>query len=183
MMNRPLDRQVLVLNSSYEAIHICTTRRAIVLMWKGVADSVDDSKMMVHTPTTAVRLPAVIRLRRYVQIPYRPVPFGRKNVFLRDSNTCQYCRQKGSPDRLTLDHVVPVSRGGTDTWENVVTACRACNGQKGNRTPEEAGMELRYAPKRPHLPSFLHLVRLMGEQHAEWRKYLFYDEPETAAVI
>lgn len=174
--------QVLVLNSSYEAINICTARRAVVMLMKGVADSVQDSDARIRAATDSWILPDVIRLRRYVRIPYRPIPFCRKNIFLRDRMTCQYCARKRPTDRLTIDHVIPTSRGGSDGWSNVVTACRACNHQKGSLTPDEAGMPLLFQPTHPHLPSYLHMVRMMGAKRTQWRKYLFYDEPETAAV-
>ncbi len=174
--------QVLVLNSSYEAINVCNGRRALLLLMKGVADAVQDSRFEVRSATTSWSLPEVIRLRRYIRIPYRPIPYCRKNVFLRDDYTCQYCGQKKPIDQLTLDHILPTSRGGGDNWNNVVTACRSCNHAKGSLTPEEAQMNLPYRPTHPHLPSFLHLVRKLGARRAQWRKYLYYDAHESAAV-
>lgn len=172
--------QVLVLNSSYEAINICNARRAFVLLMKGIADSVEESSYWIHSASNDWRLPEVIRLRRFVHIPYRPVPFCRKNVFLRDTYICQYCGDKKTVEHLTIDHVLPQSRGGIDCWSNVITACRACNHQKGNRTPDEAGMPLLTKPKIPHTPSYLHLVRIVGANRSEWRKYLYYDEPDDS---
>lgn len=177
--------RVLVLNSTYEAVNICTARRAVKLLLCGIADSVEDSSYHVASPSLHLCLPEVIRLRRYVRIPYRPVPFCRKNILLRDSYRCQYCGALKSPDRLTIDHVVPISRGGADDWTNVVAACKACNHRKGNNLPEEVGLRVVHRPKIPSLPSFLHLVRILGERRATWRKYLFFDHtgaPEEVAV-
>ncbi len=170
--------RVLVLNSSYEAINICTAKRAIIMLLAGKADIVENAEVTIHASTLELHMPEVIRLRRYIKLPYRPIPFCRKNIFLRDAYRCQYCGDRFSPDQLTLDHVIPVSRGGKDTWNNVVTACKGCNHKKGNHYLEEIGMTLLHRPKRPTLPSFLHLVRLIGENRAVWRKYLFYDEKE-----
>lgn len=178
-------QRVLVLNSTYEAINICTARRALKLLLCGIAHSVEDSSHVVVAPSFHILLPEVIRLRRYVRIPYRPVPFCRKNILLRDGYRCQYCGTLKSPDRLTIDHVVPVSRRGTDDWTNVVAACKTCNHRKGSHLPEEVGMKVLHRPKTPNLPSFLHLVRILGERRATWRKYLFFEhtpEPEEVAV-
>ncbi len=179
------NHRVLVLNSTYEAINICTARRALKLLICGVADTVEESAHFVTSPSLQLPLPEVIRLRRFVRIPYRPVPFCRKNIFLRDSYRCQYCGTQKKPERLTLDHVQPLSRGGADTWTNVVTACKTCNHRKGNHLPDEIGMRLLHKPRTPNLPSFLHMVRILGERRATWRKYLFFDynvQTEEVAV-
>ncbi|MFH1744172.1 MAG: HNH endonuclease [bacterium] len=169
------NHRVLVLNSTYEAINVCTARRAIKLLLCGIAHSVESSPYVISSPTRQFHLPEVIRLRRYVRIPYRPVPFCRRNILLRDSHRCQYCGTKKPADHLTIDHLIPISRGGGDDWTNVVAACKSCNHRKGNYLPEEAGMRLLHRPRTPNLPSFLHLVRIMGENRATWRKYLFFD--------
>lgn len=141
--------RVLVLNASYEPLHVTSAKRAITLVQYGVAEVLEDSQDVVRSPSTVLPVPSVIRLRRYVRRPrVHPVPFNRRNVLRRDGFICQYC---GGVDELTLDHVMPRSRGGRHNWENVVTACRDCNQKKGNRTPEEAGMRL-YS--RPHAPTF-----------------------------
>lgn len=102
---------------------------------------------------------------------------------MRDGYRCMYCGEQFTLDQLTLDHVIPISRGGKDTWSNVVTACKSCNHKKGNHYLEEIGMSLIHRPQRPTLPTFLHLVRLMGEKRTVWRKYLFYDEKETSEAV
>ncbi|MGI6456805.1 MAG: HNH endonuclease [bacterium] len=175
--------RVLVLNSSYEAINICSARRAILMLLAEKADIVEESRDYIHSSVFVMPMPEVIRLRRFINLPYRPIPFCRKNIMLRDSYRCQYCGRHYPADELTLDHVLPVSRGGKDSWSNVVTACRQCNNRKGNFLPDEAGMELQNQPKKPLLPTYLHLVRLMGENREVWRKYLFYDEETKEAAV
>ena len=129
---------VLVLNASYEPLNITTWRRAVVMVLKGKAEGLE------HDPVRRIRedtlLPTVIRLRHFVRVPYKPLPLTRRNLFHRDGHRCQYCG--ASAQRLSVDHVVPRSRGGLDTWENVTTACLPCNVRKGNRTPREAAMPL-----------------------------------------
>ena len=161
--------QVLVLNASYEPLNITTWRRAVVMMLKGKAESLE------HDPCRQLRqgthLPTVIRLRQYVRVPFRQLPLTRRNLFQRDNHTCQYC---GSRDnQLSIDHVIPRSRGGGDTWENVTTACLSCNVRKGNRTPKEASMPLRHVPRRPVSSlSFEARRQIHSGLHQEWAKYV-----------
>ena len=166
---------VLVLNASYEAINICNLRRAIVLIFKGVACAEEETDHEIRAASLIIRAPAVIRLLKYVRIPYRVVRFSRKNVLLRDRYRCQYCGKEFTPALLTLDHVVPTSQGGKTQWDNVVTACKTCNVRKGNRKPREAGMALLKRPKAPPVVYYLHLVRNMQGHHHTWQKYLFLD--------
>ncbi len=158
-----LARGVLVLNASYEPLNIVPLRRAIVLLLKEKAEVVEAAKAQVRAERLSLDWPLVIRLVAYVPLP-------RRTVLARDLYTCQYCgHQAGRPD-LTVDHVVPRSRGGVTTWENVVAACGPCNRRKGNRTPNEANMKLLSEPSRPR---FIAVV-LLGEAHAYavWQKYL-----------
>ena len=161
--------QVLVLNASYEPLNITTWRRATVLMLKGKAESLEEDEC--HKLRHDILLPTVIRLRQFVRVPYRDLPLSRKNILLRDENCCQYCGYRGN--KLSIDHVIPRSRGGKDQWENVTTACLSCNVMKGNRTPEEANMQLK---KPPHKPlsnmSFETNKHINSGRHKEWKKYL-----------
>ena len=170
-----LNSSVLVLNASYEAINICNLKRAIVLIFKGVACAEEETDHEISSPSLVIKVPAVIRLLKYVRIPYKAVRFSRKNVLLRDRYTCQYCNKEFPPALLTLDHVIPTSQGGKTQWENLVTACKACNTKKGNRRPPEAGMQLLRKPKSPPAVYYLYLVRNMGGHHHTWRKYLFLE--------
>ena len=161
--------QVLVLNASYEPLNITSWRRATVLMLKGKAESLEEDA--THNIRKDVKAPTVIRLRQFIRVPYRDIPLRKKNIFQRDNNCCQYCGQKNK--KLSIDHVLPRSRGGTDSWENVITACLQCNVMKGNRTPEEAKMPLKIKPYKPlNNMSFETTKQIHSGRHEEWRKYV-----------
>jgi 5-methylcytosine-specific restriction endonuclease McrA len=169
-----LRRPVLVLNASYEPINVCAARRAIVLVLKGVASTEEHAHAHVHSSRQALRLPSVIRLLEYRRIPVQTRSLSRKNILLRDRYTCQYCLDTRPSSELTLDHVVPRSRGGESTWENLVACCLRCNNRKGNRTPEEAGLKLARSPRPFSLHTSRHLMRMLARGEDKWRKYLFY---------
>jgi 5-methylcytosine-specific restriction endonuclease McrA len=164
---------VLVLNFTYEPLHFTNAKRAITLLLSGKADIVETSTRVVRSPSRSFHLPAVIRLASYIRKPLlERVAFNKKNILRRDGYTCQYCRRRG--EKLTVDHVIPRSRGGQTTWVNVVAACLKCNLQKGNRTPEEARLRL---IREPVHPQFLFSMHLLKHPHAtsfldSWRKYL-----------
>ncbi|MFQ5651924.1 MAG: HNH endonuclease [bacterium] len=166
---------VLVLNASYEPIHICDVQRAIILIVKGVARSEQNTPHVMRSPSIAFPVPAVIRLVHYVKIPYRKKAYSKSHIFLRDNHTCQYCGAVDAPNRLTLDHILPQSRGGKTVWENLVTCCRKCNSKKGDRTPREADMVVRNKPKPISSYFYLHLVRTKARDNHYWRKYLYYE--------
>ncbi len=128
----------------------------------------------LHAARLAFRVPSVIRLLEYRRIPHQTRALSRKNILLRDRNTCQYCGTVLASSELTLDHVVPRSRGGTSTWENLVACCHPCNRKKGNRLPIEARMKLQREPRSFNLHTSRHIMRLMGRSDDKWRKYLFY---------
>jgi len=169
-----LQRPVLVLNASYEPVHVCAARRALVLLLKGVATTEEATPHQVHSAHASIPLPSVIRLLEYRRIPHQPRALSRKNIFLRDGYTCQYCGRTLAAKDLTLDHVMPRSRGGATTWENLVTCCIECNNRKGNRTPEEAGMRLARPPRPFTLHTSRHLMRALAHADQQWKKYLFY---------
>lgn len=162
--------RVLILNASYEPLHVCSVKRAVSLLMQEAAERVEDSDRVLRAPTSVFPVPSVIRLRRYIRRPHRQrVAFNRKNVFRRDDNACQYCGVHSSD--LTLDHVLPRSRGGPTSWENVVACCRRCNAKKRDRTPEEAGMALN---RKPHAPRFIFSAAygLLPNIDPIWEKYL-----------
>jgi 5-methylcytosine-specific restriction endonuclease McrA len=169
-----LHRPVLVLNASYEPINICAARRALVLVLKGVAAPEEFAPSLLRSARHVMKLPSVIRLLEYRRIPHQTRALSRKNILMRDRYTCQYCHKTLPSGELTLDHVVPRSRSGETTWENLVACCHRCNNRKGNRTPEEAGMKLVRQPRPFSLHTSRHLMRLMGKGDIQWRKYLFY---------
>jgi len=169
-----LQTPVLVLNASYEPINICAARRALVLVLKGVATPEEYSPHLLRSARQAVPLPSVIRLVEYRRLPQQTRALSRKNILMRDRYTCQYCLRTLPSSELTLDHVIPRSRSGETTWENLVTCCLECNNRKGNRTPEEAGMKLTRPPRPFTLHTSRHIMRLLGRSDESWRKYLFY---------
>ena len=149
--------QVLVLNASYEPLNVCSVRRAHVLVWKGKAEIVESHDRPLRSASGSFVWPHVIRLLQYVRVPQAiKRRISRRALFARDGWRCVYCGTSGG--RLTLDHVVPRSRGGDSVWENVVTACAPCNLRKGDRTLEQAGMALRTSPRAPTPTLFIKLA-------------------------
>jgi len=169
-----MQEPVLVLNATFEPINVTAVRRAMVLMLKGVAQAEEVSHAQVHSASRALQVPSVIRLLAYRHIPQQTRALSRKNILLRDRNTCQFCRRMLPASELTLDHVVPRSRGGRSSWENLVACCYQCNNRKGDRTPEEAGLALARRPRPFTLHTSRQLMRLIGNKDEKWRKYLFY---------
>jgi 5-methylcytosine-specific restriction endonuclease McrA len=162
---------VLVLNASYEPLNIVSVQRAIVLLLKEKAELIEAAKAKIRAERLQMDVPLVIRLVAYVPIPRRlPLPLSRRTVLARDLYTCQYCGVQPGRTELTIDHIVPRSRGGATTWENVVAACGPCNRRKGNRTPHEANINLQTSPGRPRFVA----VVMLGEAHGHevWSKYL-----------
>ncbi len=149
--------RVLVLNASYEPINVCTLRRAIVLILKEKAEVIDAGERELHSGSMTHTRPNVIRLVTYVKIPFDALRrrITRRAVFARDGWTCQYCGRTGS---LTMDHVVPRSRGGGTSWDNVVACCAGCNRRKGDKLPDQAGMKPRRWPRAPHATIFVHVA-------------------------
>jgi len=165
-----LHQPVLVLNASYEPINVCAARRAIVLVLKGVAMTEEENGHFLHAARVAIRVPSVIRLLEYRRIPHQSRALSRKNILLRDRNTCQYCSTMLPSGELTLDHVIPSSRGGPHSWLNLVTACKRCNTKKGDYTPEEAEM---FPMRRPYKPSYTLFLRdISGMKQEEWDEFL-----------
>jgi len=171
---RLLQTPVLVLNASYEPINVTPARRAVVLVFKGVATAEEEDGSFLRSARTAVRVPSVIRLCEFRRIPHQARALSRKNILLRDRHTCQFCGRVLPASSLTLDHVVPRSRGGRTEWENLVACCHRCNSLKGDRLPEEAGLKLLRPPRPLTLHTSRQLMRWMGRSDQKWRKYLFY---------
>ena len=144
-------------------------QRSVKLLFLEKAELLhDDPEKVIRTVNDEYSYPSVIRLRRYINLPYAKIVLSRRNIMKRDRHTCQYC---GTKSDLTLDHVLPRSRGGADSWENLVTACNQCNVKKGNRTPDEASMPLDIEPYRPvHITFF---QNLLGGVQEHWKPYLY----------
>lgn len=163
---------VLVLNATYEPLSVVSVRRAVVLLLKEKAEIVEAAEAELRSENLTIPRPLVIRLVYYVRIPYRvSIPLTRRTVLARDHYTCQYCGKQPPRKELTVDHILPRSRGGHTTWDNVVAACQRCNGCKGNRTPEEANMRLRSSPAQPRYVA-LAMIESPDARQA-WRKYIF----------
>jgi 5-methylcytosine-specific restriction endonuclease McrA len=175
---RPGAGRVLVLNATFEPINVCTVRRATVLVLKSKAEVVEQGEGALRSEHLALERPVVIRLVTYVKVP-RDVhrrKITRKAVLARDSWTCQYCGT-GRPG-LTVDHVIPRSRGGESVWENIVAACASCNRRKGNRLPKEADMHPRH---RPRPPGPLVFIRISSPRiPVTWERYLVTQAAKAA---
>ena len=159
---------VLVLNLNYVPINVSTARRAIILLGKGKAELLENHRGQVRTVSTVVDVPSIIRLAYLVKRPFAPRKLSKKEIFLRDKYTCQYCGTKSQ--QLTLDHVVPRRQKGAHTWENVVAACSKCNLRKAGFTPEEAKMKLFREPRAPQPNPYRMLQNRVILD--EWRPYL-----------
>ena len=171
---RLLKAPVLVLNATYEPINVTAARRAIVLVLKGNAITEEEDGSFLHSERTAFRIPSVIRLTEFRRIPHQSRPLSRKNILIRDRYTCQFCYKVFPAAELTLDHIIPRSRGGHSDWDNLVACCHSCNSRKGDRLPEEAGLKLRRQPRPFTLHTSRHIMRMLGRADQRWRKYLFY---------
>jgi len=197
--NAGIQSSVLALNRQYSPVHIISAKRAFCLLYKGLAEViaheeggfqsydfeswlescllrlslqlVDDDADWIRAVNFDIQVPRVVRLLRYERLPRNTVKFNRRNIFLRDEYMCQYCGRKYSSHRLSLDHVLPKSRGGPTSWENIVCCCLDCNVRKGGRTPPEAGMRLVKAPRKPaRNPVLFH--HLHSRKYASWKPFL-----------
>ena len=193
-----MSSRTLVLNKSFRAVAVADWRRALTLVYMGLAEALDEeltpydfsawvaassnwvrpSAGFVRSPRLTFAVPEVIRLVRYDRIPHREVAFTRHNVFARDRHRCAYCGRKRPTDELDLDHVLPRSRGGPHEWTNVVTSCRPCNLKKADKLPDEAGMPLKTRPDKPRWTLIGSLVPHPIERIPEsWKKLLLSAAP------
>ena len=166
-MTHVLQRPTLVLNRNWQAVHIATVARALVMLYRGTARVVDPrdyqtydwsdwaqlrpaaGDAFVQGVSLQIRVPEVVTLSEYDAVPSASVAFSRRNIFKRDKFTCVYCGAQPGTDELTIDHVVPRAHGGQSTWDNCVLACLTCNHRKADRTPAQAAMRMRKQPQRP----------------------------------
>ncbi len=159
--------RALLLNASFEPLCVVSSRRAVVLVLKEKAEIVHRNGAEFHSERRTVPVPTVIRLVHFVRVPFRAIaPLSRRAVFARDGHRCQYCERAAE----NLDHVVPRSRGGTHTWDNVVASCRSCNARKEDRLPSECGMAPRRPPAAPHATRSL--IVSAGPVDPVWQPYL-----------
>jgi 5-methylcytosine-specific restriction endonuclease McrA len=159
---------ILVLNFDYRPLNITTFKRGFNLVWNGRAEIIEYDKCNPVISTIGnYKRPVIIRLVRYISVPFKKVPLTRHNIYRRDGYTCGYC---GSNKDLTLDHILPKSRGGKNTWKNLVTCCKSCNNNKDNMTPEEADMKLLVNIYAPTMIQFIERINKSSNQ--TWSKYL-----------
>jgi 5-methylcytosine-specific restriction endonuclease McrA len=187
-----LTQNVLVLNRLWQAVNICSVKRALTLLflghaqvvlpsgkefqtydfegWRGVSDAFPDEEA-IRSVSFKIRIPKVILLLIYSRMPKKEVKFTRHNIFERDRNTCQYCGRVCDRTELNLDHVVPRDQGGPTVWENIVCSCIECNTKKGNRTPQQAGLHLIRKPKRPKWQPLLQ-VTISRRTEDSWKHFI-----------
>lgn len=184
-----LNQNVLVLNRHWTAVHVTTARRALILLygdharvvtedyathdfesWRDFSRAAENVRK-ISTPGYQIAIPEVILLTRFQKFPPRHVKFSRRNIYLRDNHTCQYCGVIPPRDELTIDHVIPRSRGGKTTWENVVLACVRCNTKKGNKLPSEANLQLLSTPTKPHWLACA-TFNTRGQGSSLWQKFI-----------
>jgi len=166
MINLP----VLVLNQNYEPLNVCRVRRAVVLLYYGKAEMLENGTGFIHSTNHSFPVPSVIRLAYFIRHPRPQRKLTRLEVFHRDQYTCQYCGKQ--THQLTLDHIIPRYRGGEHIWENVVSACIPCNRRKAGKTPKEAGMRLIRHPQSPRGNSFFYISHTYQQIQSQWQKYL-----------
>jgi len=188
-----LSYQVLVLNRLWQVIDVCSVKRAICLLylrhaqvvlkkggsfytfefeeWKDFSQNSVEDGDVIKTIACKIKIPRVILLMIYDKLPPREVKFTRKNIYRRDRNTCQYCGRTFKPEELNIDHVLPLSRGGKNIWENVVCSCISCNLRKGNKTLRETGMRLIRKPKKPEWGYFIK-ERFAEIKEESWKNFL-----------
>lgn len=168
--------RTLLLNSTYEPLKVISWQRAITLQWLGKVEVVRTYDKDVRSVTFKVRMPAVVRLLRFVRRKQAQISFSRRNLFARDNNSCQYCGQGRETTELTYDHVIPRSQGGKTDWANIVSCCVDCNRKKGGRTPHQAGMRLLRAPRRPErLPGVITITIGLKSAPDAWRDFLYWN--------
>ena len=166
-----LNQSVLVLNTNYAPMDICTAKRAICLFYNEKVDILESYSEFIHSPSVKLPLPSIVKLKNFVRNQKMDVILTRRNLLVRDNHQCQYCETKKGP--LTIDHVMPKNRGGGDVWDNLVAACQPCNRIKGSRTPEEAKMVLKRYPKKPN--KIHYFQQFIHEKQGAWRPYLFLE--------
>ncbi|MBI2944417.1 MAG: HNH endonuclease [Candidatus Wallbacteria bacterium] len=166
--------KALLLNASYEPLRAIGWQRALILVFQGKVDVLDEYEQLVHSPRRSYRLPSVIRLQAFVRTQFRhEVRFSRENIFARDRFVCQYDGHRHPREQLTLDHVIPRHKGGRTDWDNIVTCCIPCNRRKGSKLPSQIGFRLLRRPARPSWQFSLRQLLGVRDVPPSWRAYLY----------
>ena len=161
----------LLLNASYEPLKIISWERAVTLFFLGKVEVIEQYERNIRSVSLVLKVPAVVRLLKYVRLGKRKAPLNKANLLSRDNYSCQYCSKKLNRIDATVDHIIPRSKGGSTSWTNVVIACESCNRKKGNKTPKEASMNLQSKPYIPDLLTVLNCEILL-EIPPSWRVFL-----------
>jgi 5-methylcytosine-specific restriction endonuclease McrA len=169
MITKQLHEPVLLLNINFEPLNVCTSRRALTLVFSGKADIVINGRGYIRSSTVEIELPSIIKMRYMVKRPRPRVALSKREILRRDNYTCQYCGRRSS--MLTLDHIVPRHLNGPHSWHNLVAACASCNRRKGGRTPDQAGMRLLRLPYEPSASAHYRFGRHL-DQRQEWEPFL-----------
>ena len=171
-----MSHEVLLLNSDYEPLNVCTLQRAFALIFLGKADILQTNSLTIRTVRGAYESPSVLRLKYHVKRPRPSLRLSRRSILARDNYTCQYCGARAKD--LTVDHVVPKRLGGPSTWDNMVCCCKKCNTKKGDKSLHQVGFQLKKEPRRPRYVPFISLNKyLESTRNAAWREYLpVFDE-------
>lgn len=191
-MKRKYD--TLVLNRIYMPIHIVSWKRSISLLYQNLAHSLDEDLLpydyktwmeytnqlgfddsyytYIHSVSVTIAVPDILVLKKYDKLPRRDVKFTRENIIHRDKYKCAYCGKKLKQGQLTIDHITPKSKGGTNSWTNTISACKACNNKKGDRTPQQANMPLLFQPLEPRWTASLSTISGKPNIRPNWLKFL-----------
>lgn len=164
-----LNEPVLILNVNFEPLHVCSTKRALALVFAGKAEIILNGRGVIHSSTAEFEVPSVIRLSYMIKRPRARVSLSKREILRRDDYTCQYCGRKMR--HLTIDHVIPRHQGGPHTWQNLVAACMNCNRRKGGKRPSEADMHLRRQPFEPK-PTAVYRFGTHVKKYREWKQFI-----------
>ena len=170
MMFNKLSKKVLLLNSSYEPISVINGKKAIIMLMTKKVDYIEKTKLLISSEKLKMSLPLIVKLKSYIYLNKRKISLTRKNIFKRDNYKCQYCGKNTSS--LTIDHVIPKNKGGRDSWENLVSACKTCNLNKGNTLLKDTAMSLIKIPKKPNYLIYMQDY-VVNKEYKSWKPYLY----------
>ena len=173
-MDTALNNKVLLLNASYEPLMLVSGKKALILLLCDKVDSLDDYPIKIRSTYLSLNLPSIIRLKEYINYRFSRIVLSRANILRRDNYTCQYCGKKFTPNKLTIDHIIPKHKGGKKTWKNLVAACRLCNSKKGNSILKNTDMKLLSKPIKPNF--IFHFQKEITKHQDSWKQYLFLNE-------
>ena len=168
-MKNNLSKKVLLLNGSYEPLSVINGKKAIIMLITNKVDYIEKSEIYIHSEKHKISLPIIVKLKKYIKLNHRYISLTRKNIFKRDNYQCQYCKKSNVP--LTVDHILPKQKGGSDSWENLVSACNSCNLIKGNKLLKDINMYLINKPKKPHY--LLYIQGQVNNEYNSWKPYLY----------